>query len=48
VVPKHYCHQESSVKGTSSTLFISKKKYHHLGANELKRTKIDVKTLIFL
>ncbi len=48
VILEHYRHQESSVKGTSSTLFISKKKYHHLGVNELKQAEIDVKTLTFL
>jgi hypothetical protein len=48
VIPEHYHHQESSAKGTSSILFISKKKYHHLGADELKRAEIDVKTLTFL
>jgi hypothetical protein len=48
VVPKHYRHQESSAKGISSTLFISKKKYHPLGEDELKQAKIDVKTLTFL
>jgi hypothetical protein len=48
VVPEHYHHQESNAKGTSSTLFISKKKYHCLGADELKQAKIDVKMLTFL
>jgi hypothetical protein len=48
VVLEHYRHQESSAKGTSSTLFISKKTYHHLGVDELKQAKIDVTMLTFL